>query len=126
MNSRQSSTTKRKNARAAPITIHDDDDDDEHQETSPSSKRQKVVPEKRLRRYRSSMTSAIRDRIDRALHQRLYLLDVNISTNHSTYREYLVLGQTANVYTVNISQLSTCSCKLMTAMSVGRRMRRIS
>ena len=126
MNSRQNSTAKRKNARAAPVTILDEDNDDEHQETSPSSKRQKLTPEKRLRRYRSSMTSAIRDRIERALHQRLYLLAVNTSASHSTSREYLVLGQTANVYRVTISHLPSCSCKSMTAMAVGRRMRRIS
>ena len=118
MNVRPSQATKRKNARAAPIPLFDEDDADERQEMSPTSKRQKVVPEKRLRRYRSSMTNAIRDRIDRALHQRLYLLAATKSPNDSIYREYQVLGQTANVYTVTISHLPSCTCKSRTSVRV--------
>ncbi|CAF1940175.1 unnamed protein product [Rotaria magnacalcarata] len=68
------SSSKRKSARTT--------SDNEANQLSPtSSKRQKVVPEKRLRRYRQTMSSAIRDRIERALHQRLndfiYLLQQN-------------------------------------------------
>ncbi|CAF4122485.1 unnamed protein product, partial [Rotaria magnacalcarata] len=49
------SSSKRKSARTT--------SDNEANQLSPtSSKRQKVVPEKRLRRYRQTMSSAIRDR----------------------------------------------------------------
>jgi hypothetical protein len=101
MSARQRLAAKRKNV---PNPIED--------ESSPtSSKRQKVVTEKRLLRYRSSMTTAIHERIKRALNQRLYLLAINQSSNKPVYREYKVLGQTANVYTVIITHIPSCTCK---------------
>ncbi|CAF1277086.1 unnamed protein product [Rotaria magnacalcarata] len=97
------SSSKRKSARTT--------SDNEANQLSPtSSKRQKVVPEKRLRRYRQTMSSAIRDRIERALHQRLYLLAATKSSNEIVSREYKVLGNTANVYTVIITHVPSCSC----------------
>jgi len=83
-----------------------------HQNDLHSSKRKKVETEKRLRRFRTSMSIAIYDRIERALTQRLYLLAMTKSSNENLQREYKVLGQTANVYTVIISHLSSCTCKL--------------
>lgn len=81
-------------------------------DSSPSSsKRMKPESEKRLRRHRPSMTVAIYDRIERALTQRLYLLAMTKSSNENLSREYKVLGQTANVYTVVISHLPSCTCK---------------
>lgn len=84
----------------------------DNNETSPtSSKRKKTtVTEKRLRRYRSTMTVAIYDRIERALNQRLYLLATTNLLNQSISREYKVLGQTANVYTIVITHIPTCTC----------------
>lgn len=80
---------------------------------SPStSKRVKAEPEKRLRRYRQSMTVAVYDRIERALTQRLYLLAMTKSSTENLSREYKVLGQTANVYNVVISHIPSCTCKI--------------
>ncbi len=97
MSVRQRLPTKRKNVRN--ITLSTENESSSTDESSPSSsKRQKTVTEKCLRRYRPSMTIGIYDRIERALHQRLYLLAITKSSNESIYREYKVLGQTANVY----------------------------
>jgi len=110
MSVRQRLPTKRKNTQHAPSPV--ETESSSANETSPtSSKRQKKVTEKRLRRYRGSMTVAIYDRIERALHQRLYLLAITKSSNESIYREYKVLGQTANVYTIVITHIPSCTCK---------------
>lgn len=82
-----------------------------HQNEINPTKRTKVETEKRLRRFRTSMSIAIYDRIERALTQRLYLLAMTKSSNEHLQREYKVLGQTANVYTVIISHLPSCTCK---------------
>lgn len=80
-------------------------------ETTPKRKKSpENNTEKRLRRYRSKMTIGIYDRIERALNQRLYLLTITNSSNSSIYREYKVLGQTANVYTVIITHIPSCTC----------------
>lgn len=81
-----------------------------HQNEINPTKRTKVETEKRLRRFRTSMSIAIYDRIERALTQRLYLLAMTKSSNEHLQREYKVLGQTANVYTVIISHLPSCTC----------------
>ena len=89
-------------------TIFDEDDTGEEAEAeeeeefhrTPSNKRQRTLPR------------AIRDRINRALNQRLYLLTVDASLARSSLqRKYQVLGQTANVYTVEISRLPSCTCQ---------------
>jgi len=103
MSALQRLATKRKNARNITLPV-------ENESSSTSPKRQKKETEKRLRRYRSSMTVAIYDRIERALHQRLYLLAMTKSSNESISREYKVLGQTANVYTVVITHIPSCTC----------------
>ena len=107
---RYSSSRKRKNLRNVSISVENEPDSTD-ESTPTSSKRQKKETEKRLRRYRSSMTVAIYDRIERALHQRLYLLEITKSSNESISREYKVLGQTANVYTVIITHIPSCTCK---------------
>ena len=110
MASRQRLTNKRKNIRN--LTLSAENEPSSSTESVPtSSKRQKKTTEKRLRRYRASMTVAIYDRIERALHQRLYLLATVKSSNESIHREYKVLGQTANVYTVIITHIPSCTCK---------------
>jgi hypothetical protein len=110
MSARRRLPTKRKNPRNVAFSVENESSSTD--EPSPtSSKRQKTETEKRLRRYRSSMTVAIYDRIERALHQRLYLLATPKSANESIHREYKVLGQTANVYTVIITHIPSCTCK---------------
>ena len=109
MSVRQRVVTKRKNARQT--LLDTDEESDVSADLIPTaSKRQKVSPEKRLRRYRPSMTAAIRGRVQRALHQRLYLLETIKASNGSFQREYKVLGQTGNVYSVIISHLPSCTC----------------
>lgn len=50
-------------------------------------------------------------RIDRALKQRLYLLNqIDISTSSNLGRKYDVLGSTGNVYEVEISRFPSCNC----------------
>jgi len=111
MSVRQRLSTKRKNT-AENIQFSIENESNSTNESNPtSSKRKKPVTEKRLHRYRSSMTVAIYDRIERALNQRLYLLAITKSSNPAISREYKVLGQTANVYTVIITHIPTCTCK---------------
>lgn len=110
MNARQRSGTKRRKVENAPTPV-ENESNLPTEESPTSSKRQKIETENRLRRYRTHMTNGIRDRIDRALHQRLYLLDAINSSAESTSREYKVLGNTGNVYTVIISHIPSCTCK---------------
>jgi hypothetical protein len=108
MSSRKRSSIKRKHS----PTNDTFSTDESNPSSSSSSKRKKQSDtEKRLRRYRATMTVGIYDRIERALNQRLYLLAITKSSNESFSREYKVLGQTANVYTVVISHLPSCTCK---------------
>ena len=110
MSVRRRLPAKRKNVPESSIYSLENPSNSTEQTSPPLSKRKKVETEKRLRRYRPSMTNAIYDRIDRALHQRLYLLAITKSSTESCSREYKVLGQTANVYTVIISHLPSCTC----------------
>jgi len=80
----------------------------------------KIPPEKRLARFRSKPTIAIQTRIDRALTQRLYLIQVQVqsatavaSTASSTTSSSVtlsVLGSTGNVYEVTLSKIPSCTC----------------
>ena len=64
--------------------------------------------EKRLRRFRSSVPTGTKDRIKRALSQRMFLIDSKI--NNEVERSYKVLGSTGNVYDVDIGTIPKCSC----------------
>jgi hypothetical protein len=64
--------------------------------------------EKRLRRYRASVPAGTKDRIKRALSQRMFLIDSKI--NSEVERSYKVLGSTGNVYDVDIGLIPKCSC----------------
>lgn len=70
--------------------------------------------EKRLRRYRSQPTNGIRQRIQRALTQRLYLVktsDIMTCERHGgSCITFKVLGSTGNVYEVKIAKVPDCSC----------------
>eukprot|EP01035_Chromulina_nebulosa_P033530 gene33530-44898_t len=64
--------------------------------------------EKRLRRFRASVPAGTKDRIKRALSQRMFLIDSKI--NSEVERSYKVLGSTGNVYDVDIGTIPKCSC----------------
>jgi len=73
--------------------------------------------EKRLKRYRSQPTKAIRARIERALTQRLYLVHTSEpnSSESSEFEEdpsigLTVLGSTGNIYEVNLAKIPHCNC----------------
>jgi hypothetical protein len=67
--------------------------------------------EKRAARTRSFMNRDTMIRVDRALTQRLYLLNqIDISTPGNLGRKYDVLGSTGNVYEVEISRVPSCNC----------------
>ncbi|ESK82324.1 hypothetical protein Moror_2236, partial [Moniliophthora roreri MCA 2997] len=68
-----------------------------------------VEPEKRLARYRSKCPNAISDRLDRALGQRLFLL--NRQREEGELKEvFTITGSTGNVYTVTINKTPRCDC----------------
>jgi hypothetical protein len=70
-----------------------------------------LIEEKRATRTRSSANRDTCQRIERALSQRLYLLNQSdISTTNRLCRTYDVLGSTGNVYQVEISQFPSCTC----------------
>ncbi|CAF0932784.1 unnamed protein product [Adineta steineri] len=83
MNIPQRLAPKRKNVQDFTLSVVNESNSINESMPSSSSKRQKKVTEKRLRRYRATMTVAIYDRIDRALNQRLYLLAITKSSNES-------------------------------------------
>uniref|UniRef100_A0A6A7G4F2 Mitogen-activated protein kinase kinase kinase 1 n=1 Tax=Hirondellea gigas TaxID=1518452 RepID=A0A6A7G4F2_9CRUS len=74
---------------------------------APKVVKEKVEVEKRLMRYRSR-TQKIRERISRALNQRLYL--IRQESVNPLQRTYAVLGSTGNMYTIQIGKLVSCSC----------------
>jgi len=79
--------------------------------------------EKRLKRYRSTCSSAVQQRISRARTQRLYLVEppkttttandndtAHAESSSTIQMEFAVMGSTGNIYTVSIGNLITCSC----------------
>lgn len=74
----------------------------------------KTPKEKRLKRFRSNPTIKIRERIDRAVRQRLFLVDISAPAtcpNHGgPSLKFTVLGSTGNVYEAIISKVPTCNC----------------
>jgi len=70
--------------------------------------------EKRLKRFRSKPTNPIRDRIKRAITQRLYLVQTSQPTicpeNGGPSIAFAVLGSTGNIYEVTISKIPRCNC----------------
>ncbi|KAJ8614454.1 hypothetical protein CTAYLR_000820 [Chrysophaeum taylorii] len=64
--------------------------------------------EKRQRRWSSQPNAQVRPRIERALSQRLYLLEKeDLGAEERLFR---VLGSTGNAYDVRISRSPSCSC----------------
>lgn len=70
--------------------------------------------EKRLKRFRSSPTVKIQERIERALQQRLFLIDASAVSpslqGGGSSITLSVLGSTGNVYEVTIQKVPHCSC----------------
>lgn len=67
-------------------------------------------PEKRLKRYRSSASKAIQQRIDRAKTQKMFLIRSGDPNPDTLGCDFVVLGSTGNVYTVTIQRLPHCTC----------------
>ena len=68
--------------------------------------------EKRVARLRSAPTADIAVRIERALSQRLYLIEQSdiSSEEEGLQRRFAVLGSTGNVYEVIVGKRPHCSC----------------
>ncbi|CAG8552666.1 14211_t:CDS:10 [Cetraspora pellucida] len=64
--------------------------------------------EKRLARVRTICSRKIKDRINRATSQRMYLIDRKDLS--PIKKEFAILGSTGNVYTVTISHIPNCTC----------------
>ncbi|KAG2389322.1 hypothetical protein C9374_013882 [Naegleria lovaniensis] len=65
--------------------------------------------EKRSARFVPQCSSKILDRINRALKQRLFLIDRK-DRNGNRSEKFIVLGSTGNVYEVSICEKPTCNC----------------
>ena len=76
--------------------------------------KKKAPQEKRLKRFRSYPTNKIQERIDRALQQRLFLIESSTPSTCPQHGgpciKFSVLGSTGNVYEVTISKVPKCSC----------------
>lgn len=71
----------------------------------------KEKPEKRLKRFRGSCSTATRQRIDRARTQRMYLVTKDQDADmESLCCNFVVLGSTGNVYDVAIRRVPRCTC----------------
>ncbi|EMD00094.1 hypothetical protein BAUCODRAFT_30550 [Baudoinia panamericana UAMH 10762] len=84
-------------------------DDDE----APKSKvRKSKDEEKRLRRWRKHAPSSYLEIRDRALTQRMFVLDRQRSTTNSDYPTETIslAGTTGNVYTIVVDQVPSCDC----------------
>nr|CAG8445583.1 15784_t:CDS:10 [Entrophospora candida] len=79
--------------------------------TSPSSSNTNIAKEpgeKRLAMIRRSCSMKVKERIERAMSQRMFLVDR--SEVSESYHKFVVLGSIGNVYNVEISTLPKCSC----------------
>eukprot|EP00271_Cylindrocystis_brebissonii_P017222 TRINITY_DN4390_c0_g1_i1.p1 TRINITY_DN4390_c0_g1~~TRINITY_DN4390_c0_g1_i1.p1 ORF type:complete len:389 (-),score=31.88 TRINITY_DN4390_c0_g1_i1:867-2033(-) len=82
---------------------------------SSSRKQKKTVPAtvgKRLRRYVSSPSLKVKERIDRALVHRLFLIDCSQVQEEASGLSchFTVLGATGNVYMTTVSREPSCTC----------------
>jgi len=75
---------------------------------SPAKKVKKETEEKRLARWRDKPSQAVKERIDRAVGQRMYL--ISRTDKSELEKEFAVLGSVGNVYTVTVSQKPRCTC----------------
>jgi hypothetical protein len=75
---------------------------------SPSKKAKQDNEEQRLAKWREKPSQAVRDRIERAVVQRMYLISRADKTDLE--KEFVVLGSLGNLYTVTISHRPRCTC----------------
>lgn len=87
------------------IVLEDEDDDDE---TKPA--RSNTADDRRGARYRSSCPHSIMDRIQRALVQRLYLVEKGDIDRDNRSCSLVVMGSTGNLYTVTLRDKASCTC----------------
>ena len=85
-----------------------EDDGDE----SPRKKAKKDDGEKRLRRWRKHAPSAYRDIRERALTQRMFVLDRqrDVSDPENPSETISLAGTTGNIYTITIDKVPSCDC----------------
>lgn len=104
-----SSSSNKKRVAPAESSSTEDDIIISPPENTPKKKAAKVE-EKRDGRIRT-LTQAIRDRIARALGQRIFLIGrKDTSAEGSLGQEFTVLGSTGNVYKVKIDKHPNCDC----------------
>jgi len=70
----------------------------------------KGTQEKRLAPYRKNASKILKDRIQKAQTERLYVIQQKPHQNDPFEREFVVLGSTGNVYTVKICRKPSCTC----------------
>ena len=87
---------------------HESNDDGDEK----SKKKPKKDGEKRLRRYRAHAPSAYRDVRERALTQRMFVLDRQRSESdpEAPSETISLAGTTGNIYTITIDKVPTCDC----------------
>ena len=88
--------------------------------SSGNAKKKKASTEKRAKRYRATCPQSLRERLQRARTQRLYLVkqsdipetveDPSSGGAGSSKVEFTVLGSTGNVYTVTLAHVPSCNC----------------
>jgi hypothetical protein len=85
---------------------------DEEGDDSPKKKAKKDDGEKRLRRWRKHAPSAYREVRERALTQRMFVLDRqrDASDPEAPSETILLAGTTGNIYTITIDKVPSCDC----------------
>jgi hypothetical protein len=85
-------------------------------QTATASKRVAAATEPkeaRAKKYRRTCPQGLRDRMDRASSQRMFLVDKTVherNDGHCSSLLFSVLGSTGNVYDVTLGKLVSCSC----------------
>jgi hypothetical protein len=85
---------------------------DEEGDDSPKKKAKKDDGEKRLRRWRKHAPSAYREVRERALTQRMFVLDRqrDASDPEAPSETISLAGTTGNIYTITIDKVPSCDC----------------
>ncbi|KAH8938433.1 hypothetical protein BDL97_16G082400 [Sphagnum fallax] len=82
--------------------------------TKKTRKAQKETDEKRMAKYISKPSIAVKERIQRAFQHRLYVIEKKMISGADSESpsacDFFVLGATGNVYTVKLNQVPSCSC----------------
>lgn len=82
--------------------------------TKKTRKAEKETGEKRMAKYISKPSIAVKERIQRAFQHRLYVIEKKMirgaDSESPSACEFFVLGATGNVYTVKLNQVPSCSC----------------